>query len=250
MSTATAVTPLGGRLGRLVRTRTGAPAWERPALAALLLATAGPVRVGARPGGLGQQLLRRGGPGRHPELEGVLLRLPRRVELHHRRQAARVAVGDGAVRRGCSASTRGACWCRRRSRASLTVWLTYAIVRRWFDAPAAPAGRRRPGADAGGGAHVPLQQPRRDPDAAARGGARTPWCGPSRRARRRGSWRPARSSAPRSWRRACRRTSWSPRSPSCGCWRRRAPWAAAPWSCWPAPARWSSPAAGGSRPSS
>ena len=101
MSTATAVTPLGSRPGRPVAAQPGRarrPAWERPALPALLLATAVLYLwdLGAR--GLGQQLLRRGGPGRHPELEGVLLRQPRRVQLHHRRQAAGVAVGDGAVR--------------------------------------------------------------------------------------------------------------------------------------------------------
>ena len=58
------------------------------------------------------------GAGGHEELEGVLLRLVRRVELRHRRQAARVAVGDGAVgaalRRELVEHPRA----RRRSRAS------------------------------------------------------------------------------------------------------------------------------------
>ena len=53
--------------------------------------------VGPRRLRLGQQLLLRGRAGGHEELEGVLLRLLRRGELHHRRQAAGVAVGDGAV---------------------------------------------------------------------------------------------------------------------------------------------------------
>ena len=50
----------------------------------------GPRRVRLR-----QRLLRRRRAGRHEELEGVLLRLVRLVELHHRRQAAGVAVADG-----------------------------------------------------------------------------------------------------------------------------------------------------------
>ena len=48
------------------------------------------------------------------ELEGVLLRLARRRQRDHRRQAARLAVGDGRCPRGSSASPRGACWSRRR----------------------------------------------------------------------------------------------------------------------------------------
>ena len=43
-----------------------------------------------------------------------------------------VAVADGARPGGSSASTRGRCWCRRRSRASPRSWLLYATVRRWF----------------------------------------------------------------------------------------------------------------------
>src|ERR1700730_203302 len=47
---------------------------------------------------LGERLLRGGGPGRHEELEGVLLRLVRPVQLHHRGQDARLAVGYGDIR--------------------------------------------------------------------------------------------------------------------------------------------------------
>ena len=54
---------------------------------------------------LGERVLLRRGPGRDRKLEGVLLRLARRGELHHRRQAAGLAVGDGRCRRGSSAST-------------------------------------------------------------------------------------------------------------------------------------------------
>ena len=53
--------------------------------------------VGARGLRVRQQLLRRSRAGRHPELEGMVLRLARRVQLHHGRQAARLAVGDGPV---------------------------------------------------------------------------------------------------------------------------------------------------------
>ncbi len=52
------------------------------------------------------------------ELEGVLLRLLRRRQLHHRRQAAGRRCGSWRSRRASSASTRGASSCRRRSRAS------------------------------------------------------------------------------------------------------------------------------------
>ena len=78
---------------------------------------------------------------------------------------------------GLRRSTRGACWCPRRSPASLRSAALpdrAPLVRR---RPAGAARRRRAGADAGGGADVPLQQPRRAPDAAARRPARTPWCG-------------------------------------------------------------------------
>ncbi len=46
---------------------------------------------------LGQRLLLRRRPGRRDELEGLVLRLHRRVERDHRRQDARLGVGDGPV---------------------------------------------------------------------------------------------------------------------------------------------------------
>ena len=54
-----------------------------------------PLCLGPRPQRLGQRLLRRRCSGRHEELEGLLLRLPRRFQLHHRRQVARLPLGDG-----------------------------------------------------------------------------------------------------------------------------------------------------------
>ena len=87
----------GGTLSdRLIRRPD--PRWVRPALIALLVLTAARLPLGPR------------APPATPtastpppcrpatqELEGVLLRLARLLELHHRRQAARLAVGDGAV---------------------------------------------------------------------------------------------------------------------------------------------------------
>ena len=43
-----------------------------------------------------------------------------------------VAVGDGAVRRGSSGSTRGACWSPQALEGVAAVALLYAAVRRWF----------------------------------------------------------------------------------------------------------------------
>ena len=116
--------------------------------------------VGARLVGLGQRLLRRRGAGRHAGPEGVAVRVARRRQRHHRRQAARRAVGNGAVRQAVrlqrvhDAVAAGADG-RRRGRPA---------VRR---GAAGQRRRRRPdrrcgaGADAGGGADVPVQQPRR-----------------------------------------------------------------------------------------
>ncbi len=47
--------------------------------------------------GVGQLLLLRRRAGRHPELEGVLLRILRRRQLHHGGQAAGLVVGHGAL---------------------------------------------------------------------------------------------------------------------------------------------------------
>ena len=71
--------------------------WTRPALAVLLVGTGVALPVGARRVRLGQLLLLRRRAGRVGVVEGVLLRLLRRGQQHHRRQDAAVAVADGAV---------------------------------------------------------------------------------------------------------------------------------------------------------
>ena len=82
----------GRRRGRAARGHgdppVGAPGADRAAGAHRRRLPVGPERLGLR-----QLLLRRRGPGRHQELEGVLLRLARLLELHHRRQAARRRCG-------------------------------------------------------------------------------------------------------------------------------------------------------------
>ena len=73
------------------------PRWVTPALAGLLATTAVLYLWGLGASGWAQQLLLRRRASRHQELEGVLLRLVRRVQLHHRGQAAGGAVGHGAL---------------------------------------------------------------------------------------------------------------------------------------------------------
>ncbi len=58
------------------------------------------VRLGPRRIGLGQQLLLGRSASRDQELEGILLRLLRRIELHHRRQTTRRPLGHGALGAG------------------------------------------------------------------------------------------------------------------------------------------------------
>ena len=76
------------RLRSLIRGRAADPAWVRPAL--LVAARGDGAALPGRPRRqrLGERVLLGRGPGRHEELEGVLLRLVRLVQLHHRRQAA------------------------------------------------------------------------------------------------------------------------------------------------------------------
>nr|WP_284288781.1 hypothetical protein [Angustibacter aerolatus] len=91
----------------------GPPGAARPARPDRRPVPVGP--VGVR---LGELVLRRRRPGRLGVLEGVLLRLVRRRERDHSRQAAGIAVVHGAVDPAVRAQARGACWCRRRSWAS------------------------------------------------------------------------------------------------------------------------------------
>ena len=127
----------------------GRAAWVRPALArpagrhrrALPL---GPGRLR-----LGERLLLRRRPGGLDELEGVLLRLVRRRQLDHRRQAARPRCGSMAL----SVRLFGLCsWSILVPQALMgvaTVGVLYAAVRRVARArrPACSPGSRR--ADAG-----------------------------------------------------------------------------------------------------
>ena len=81
------------RTRRVARPGAPTPRWVRPALLGLLAGDRP-----ALPGGLGglaagRTLLLGRRAGRHAELEGVLLRLVRRLELHHGRQAARRRCG-------------------------------------------------------------------------------------------------------------------------------------------------------------
>ena len=129
------------------------------------------------------------------------------------------------------------------------VWLLHAAVRRTTgSAGAGLLAGARAGADAGGGADVPVQQPGRVAGAAAASGRRTRPNGPSRATRPCGG-SPSRvpSSGSPSWPRCCRRSWCSPpwRWPTCSS--RRSPGAGASVTCWSRSARWSSPAAGGSR---
>ena len=137
------------------------------------------VPVGARRIGLGQLLLLRRRPGRVGVVEGVLLRLLRRREQHHRRQDTAGDLADGPVGpdlRAVVVEHPRAAGARRRGRG-------LAAAR---DGPAydgirgrRPDRGRRDGADAGRGADVPLQQPRRDARASCWSPRRTPPCGPS-----------------------------------------------------------------------
>ena len=107
--------PARGGWARIARGRVEDPAWVRPSLARPAPGDRHPLPLGPRRLRLGQRLLLGRRAGRVVELEGLLLRFLRRRQRHHRRQAAGLAVGHVRCRRGCSASTPGASWCRRRS---------------------------------------------------------------------------------------------------------------------------------------
>ena len=124
----------------------------------------GPLPVGTGTVGLGELLLRRGRPSGHAQLEGLLLRLLRRLELHHRRQDPRRAVGDGhlcpGVRtelvepsRAAGADGRGHRRPALRGRASLV------------GTGGRPDRRDRLRLHSGRGVDVPVRQPRCTPDA-------------------------------------------------------------------------------------
>ena len=108
------------------------------------------------------------------------------AQLDHRRQAAGLAVGDGAVGAAVRAVSS---WAILVPQALMGVAhgrrCSYATVRRWFGAGRRAARRRGAGADPGRGADVPVQQPGRAAGAADdRGGVRAD-CGRSRTGRTR-----------------------------------------------------------------
>ena len=132
------------RLRRLVRGREGDARWVRPALLALLVGTGVLYLWDLAASGWANAFYAAAVAGRHGELEGVLLRLARRRQLDHRRQAAGLAVGDGPVGADLRALVVDACSSRRRS-------MGVATGRPALPAPSAGSPGRPPGLLAGGG---------------------------------------------------------------------------------------------------
>ena len=160
--------PHRSRAARLLRGRREDPAWVRPALLALLAATGVLYLWGLGASGWANCFYSAAVQAGSASWKAFFFGSFDAVEPHHRRQAAGLAVGDGAlgphVRRQLvehprAAGARG----RRLRRRCCTL-----TVRRWFGAGRRAARRRRPRADAGRGADVPLQQPGRAAGAAAR----------------------------------------------------------------------------------
>ena len=125
-----------------------------------------------------QHLLRRGRAGRFAELVGVVLRVARRPELHHGRQAARLTVGDRAVGAPVrheqlvgdgAAGADGRC-----GRRSAVLRGAARVLRPQPRCGRGTAGRCGAGGHARGGVDVPLQQPRRAVGAVADGGRLLP----------------------------------------------------------------------------
>ena len=112
-------------------TRRSDPGWARPR-SPPCWSDRGRLHLRSQLVGICQQLLRRGRPGRHEELEGVLLRLDRLLELHHRRQAAGLALGDGAVGPDLRLQQLRACSSPRPWRASPPSGCCTPAVKRWF----------------------------------------------------------------------------------------------------------------------
>ena len=115
---------------------------------------------------MGERLLLRRRPGGLDELEGILLRLLRRLELHHRRQVAGRALGDGHLRadlRSELVEHPRAAGARRRRDGRLHLPHRPPVV------PGGGSAHRRcdSRAHTGRSAHVPIRQSRRTPRAAA-----------------------------------------------------------------------------------
>lgn len=72
--------------------------WERVGLIVLLVGTAVAYLWNITINGMGNQFYAGGHPSRCEGLESPALRFARHRKLHHRRQTAGLAVGDGSVR--------------------------------------------------------------------------------------------------------------------------------------------------------
>ena len=119
------------RLRGLVRGRPSDPAWVRPALLGVLALSAVLCLWDLTIWAL-EHLLRRRRQGGQRELEGVVLRLARSRQLHHRRQAAAVAVADGPLGARPRLLVASASCSRRRCARSPPSALLFATVRRVF----------------------------------------------------------------------------------------------------------------------
>ncbi len=162
--------------------RDGAPGRRRHARCPRSTAAAAPAGTGGPASGhrrtvpveprrlrLGERLLLRSSPGRLAGLDGLVLWLLRCRQRHHRGQAAGVAVGDGAVRAALraellehprAAGPHGG----RHGLARLSGRPPGRGPRHGGSAPGPPCRAPRRcghGADPGGRADVPVQQPRR-----------------------------------------------------------------------------------------
>ena len=140
--------------------RPGRPRWSLPARAGLTVLAALLYTWDLVAQRHGQHLLRRRGEERHRELEGVPLRLARPRQFHHRGQAPRRVVGDGALGpdiRVLDLEHAPAAGRRRGGDGTGPLPRGAAMGRRG----PGPAGRAGPGAHPDRRGHVPLQQSRR-----------------------------------------------------------------------------------------
>ena len=145
---------------RLWRGPEADPAWVRPALLGLLALTAVLYLWDLGASGWANSYYSAAVQAGYEELEGVLLRLDGRVELHHRRQDARVALGHGALgaRVRCERVERARpAGARRRRCGRPPVRRGQALVLARGRARRGRGVRAHPGRDA----DVPLQQSRR-----------------------------------------------------------------------------------------
>ena len=146
--------------------RRGDPEWARPALFVLLAVTAAAYLWDLSASGYANSFYAAAVQAGTKSWKAFFFGSIDAGELHHRRQAAGVAVGDGALR----ADLRLLSWSMLVPQALegvAAVGLLYATIKRWFGAGAGLIAGALFAVDAGRGADVPLQQPRRAARAAA-----------------------------------------------------------------------------------